>query len=233
MNRLIVACCLALLLVACKRPPDENASPAATQAAAPAATTAPSAPGGAVMPAVPTLKVQTIDGVAYDLAAHRGKWVVVNFWATWCAPCLKEMPELSALDAMREHIEVIGLAYEEIEPAEMTVFLRKHPVVYPVAIVDVYAPPADFATPRGLPMTYLIAPDGKVAKQFLGPVTAKDIEAAVAAAGGPKSEPAPANSALQEDRCPDTAEHYRNAYVERKRPQDLECHRKALERELR
>jgi hypothetical protein len=57
--------------------------------------------------------------------------------------------------------------------------------VYPIAVLDVYAPPADFATPRGLPMTYLIAPDGKVAKQFLGPVTAKEIEGAIAAAGGP------------------------------------------------
>ena len=96
------------------------------------------------------------------------------------------MPELSALDAMREHVEVIGLAYEEIEPAEMQAFLQKHPVVYPVAILDVYNPPKDFATPRGLPTTYLIAPDGKVAKHFLGPVTANDIDAAIANAGGPK-----------------------------------------------
>jgi thiol-disulfide isomerase/thioredoxin len=134
----------------------------------------------------PSLKVKTVAGAPYDLAAHRGKWVVVNFWATWCGPCLKEMPELSALDAMRENIEVIGLAYEDIKPEEMTAFLKVHPVVYPVAIVDVYAPPADFASPRGLPMTYLIAPDGTIAKQFLGPVTARDIEAAIASAGGPK-----------------------------------------------
>jgi thiol-disulfide isomerase/thioredoxin len=233
MNRLIVACCLALLLVACKRPAEDGNGPAASPTAAPATTTTPSAPGDTAKPATPTLQVRTIDGASYDLAAHRGKWVVVNFWATWCAPCLKEMPELSALDAMREHIEVIGLAYEEIKPAEMKTFLQKHPVVYPIAIVDVYAPPADFATPRGLPMTYLIAPDGKVAKQFLGPVTAKEIEAAVAAAGGPKVDEAAATSALQEDRCPDTSEHYRNAYVAHKRRQDLECHRKALERELR
>lgn len=136
--------------------------------------------------AVPVLKIATVDGQEYDLAARRGKWVVVNFWATWCKPCLKEMPELSALDAMREHIEVLGLAYEDITPDDMKVFLKLHPVVYPIAVVDTYNPPADFATPRGLPMTYLIAPDGKVADKFLGPVTAKDIEAAIAKAGGPK-----------------------------------------------
>ncbi len=124
----------------------------------------------------------TVEGEPYDLATRRGKWVVVNFWATWCKPCLKEMPELSALDAMREHIEVLGLAYEEIEPDEMRDFLRRHPVVYPVVILDVYDPPADFVTPRGLPMTYLVAPDGRVAKEFLGPVTASEIEQAIAEA---------------------------------------------------
>jgi thiol-disulfide isomerase/thioredoxin len=133
----------------------------------------------------PSLALTTFDGQHWDLAEHRGKWVVVNFWATWCSPCLEEMPELSALDAMREHVEVIGLAYEEIEPAALQVFLLDHPVVYPIAIIDVYSPPADFATPRGLPMTYLIAPDGKVAKTFLGPVTAAELEAAITAAGGP------------------------------------------------
>ena len=150
---------------------------------APAATPAPKAAEAAKSP---SLKVTTVAGAAYDLADHRGKWVVVNFWATWCGPCLKEMPELSALDAMRENIDVIGLAYEDIKPDEMAAFLKVHPVVYPIAIVDVYAPPADFASPRGLPMSYLIAPDGTVAKQFLGPVTAKDIEAAITVAGGPK-----------------------------------------------
>jgi len=109
----------------------------------------------------------------------------VNFWATWCSPCLKEMPELSALDAMREHIDVIGLAYEETTPEAMRAFLAERPVVYPVALVDVHDPPADFETPRGLPVTYLITPDGRVAKRFTGPVTAPRLEAEIAAAGGP------------------------------------------------
>ncbi|WP_149195976.1 TlpA family protein disulfide reductase [Luteimonas suaedae] len=175
--------CALSLSVGCQRAPPEAdpdaVSPAAEPADAPPDTA--DAPSG-----VPALRVSTIDGASYDLADRRGKWVVVNFWATWCAPCLKEMPELSALDAMREHIEVVGLAYQEIEPDEMRAFLEKHPVLYPIAIVDVYAPPADFDTPRGLPMTYLIDPDGRIAKKFLGPVTAQEIETAIAAAGGPE-----------------------------------------------
>lgn len=169
---------------AAARAPEDQA-PSATESAADAVT--PASPDATAGPTMPTLKLPLVDGTPYDLAAHRGKWVVVNFWATWCGPCLKEMPELSALDAMRDHIEVIGLAYEEIDAEAMQAFLKEHPVVYPIAIVDTFDPPKDFDTPRGLPMTYLIGPDGKVVDKVLGPVTAKSIEAAIAKAGGPKA----------------------------------------------
>jgi len=188
----LLSCALVLcLLPACERaqpPAPEAPADAATQPPPPDASPAPADAGDAKTETeFPALEIATIDGSEYDLAAHRGKWVVVNFWATWCKPCIKEMPELSALDAMREHVEVIGLAYDDTTPADIRAFLQKRPVVYPIAIIDVYDPPKDFATPRGLPMTYLIAPDGKVAKQFLGPVTAKEIEAAIAGAGGPEA----------------------------------------------
>ena len=201
---LTLASVLVLALVACDRG-DDAATPATTTGPAPADPSAGSsaerpekAPeAGASEPASPRLSLPTLDGATYDLADHRGKWVVVNFWATWCAPCLKEMPELSALDAMNEHIEVVGLAYEEIDAAAMRAFLDKHPVVYPVAILDVTAPPEDFDTPRGLPMTYLIAPDGRVAHKVLGPVTARGIEEAIAKAGGPAPTGASSDPAVE------------------------------------
>ena len=59
---------------------------------------------------------------------------------------------------------------EPFEVAEIKEFLTKHPVSYPIAQVDTFEPPADFETPRGLPMTIIIAPDGSVAKKFTGPV---------------------------------------------------------------
>lgn len=130
----------------------------------------------------PTLSVVTLDGGRFDLAEQRGQWVVVNFWATWCPPCVKEIPDLSDFDARRDDARVIGLAFEEIEAAELSAFLAKHPAGYPIAHVDPYEPLADFAPPRGLPMTYLIDPEGRVAKKFLGPVTGKDLDAAIAAA---------------------------------------------------
>lgn len=181
--------CAALLLVcglsACRPAADGTApSPAASTAEPPAtATSRPEKP--AAIGEVPDLVVQTTDGRTFDLSAHRGKWVVINYWATWCGPCIEEMPELSALDAMREHIEVIGLAYEDIPAAELQAFLERRPVAYPIAIIGIVDPPAAFEAPRGLPLTYLIAPDGRLARQFVGPVTARLIEAAISEAGGP------------------------------------------------
>lgn len=193
-----LAAALALILVACRPPTSaEDAAGKPAAADAPAADTSAEidrssadAAADAAEPERPALTIATLDGAQYDLAQRRGRWVVVNFWATWCKPCIKEMPELDAFDAAREDVEVLGLAYEEIEPADMRAFLAKRPVKYPIAIVDTYDPPADFPTPRGLPMTYLIAPDGRVAKRFLGPITGHDLADAIAAAA-----PAAAGSA--------------------------------------
>lgn len=134
----------------------------------------------------PGLVVDTLEHGSFDLAARRGSWVAVNFWATWCSPCLKEMPELDAFDKGRDDVVVLGLAYEEISSDDLRAFLERHPVSYPIAIVDVYAPPKDFATPRGLPATHLIAPDGRLVDSFMGPVTVAELERAmpVASADG-------------------------------------------------
>jgi thiol-disulfide isomerase/thioredoxin len=136
-------------------------------------------PAKAAMPLHPTLKVTTLDGRTFDLAAQRGKWVIVNFWATWCVPCIKEMPDISHFVATHKNVTAIGLAYEDSAPADIKAFLLKHPVVYPIAQVTLDKPLKDFDEPRGLPTTYLISPDGKVAKPVVGPVTAASLAALI------------------------------------------------------
>jgi thiol-disulfide isomerase/thioredoxin len=129
------------------------------------------------------LEVETLEHGRFDLAAQRDKWVLVNFWATWCAPCLKEMPELDEFDREHEQALVIGLAFEETSEEDLRAFLKVRSVDYPVALIDVYEPPAGWDVPRGLPLSILIAPDGSVAKKFLGPVTAKELKQAIGADG--------------------------------------------------
>ncbi len=129
----------------------------------------------------PALKIATLDGKTFDLSTQSGKWVIVNYWATWCSPCLKELPDISAyVDAHKDKVAAIGLAFEDSDKADIEKFLKAHPLSYPVAQLDVMDPPKDFDTPRGLPNTYVIAPDGHVAKAFMGPITAKDLDGVIA-----------------------------------------------------
>ncbi|HLS83621.1 MAG TPA: TlpA disulfide reductase family protein [Arenimonas sp.] len=188
---------LTLLLAACGGPASEPPAGAAADTAAVAAAdtdTDTDADTGCAIPAggnpdpeQPRLAVTTLDGDCWRIEDQRGQWLVVNFWATWCKPCLKEIPDLDAFDAAREDVTVIGLAYEEIDPEEMKAFLAALPSGaprYAIAPLDVYAPPADFETPRGLPLTFLIDPEGRVAKKFLGPVTSQELAETIAASSG-------------------------------------------------
>ncbi|WP_386067397.1 TlpA family protein disulfide reductase [Tahibacter sp. UC22_41] len=122
------------------------------------------------VPARIELSIKTLDGKTFDLAEHKGHWVILNFWATWCSPCIKELPELSRFVTAHKNVRAIGLAYEDTDVAEIKAFLAKHPVSFPIAQVDTFDPPKSLETPRGLPTTYLVAPDGSVAKKFMGPI---------------------------------------------------------------
>ncbi|TAM59959.1 MAG: TlpA family protein disulfide reductase [Rhodanobacter sp.] len=136
-------------------------------------------PAHAAMPVRPTLHVTTLDGKTFDLGAQRGKWVIVNYWATWCGPCIKEMPDISRFVASHGNVTAIGLAFDDSKPAAIKAFLVRHPVIYPVAQVTLDNPVKDFDVPRGLPTTWVIDPDGKVAKGFLGPVTIASLTAVI------------------------------------------------------
>lgn len=120
--------------------------------------------------------LQQLHGNDISLSDYRGRWVVLNYWATWCAPCRKEIPELSELHAARADIEVLGLAFEDTEIENFDEFLKEFHPSYPLLLVDVYAPPEPFGAPRVLPTTIILNPDGAPVKTFLGPVTRENIE---------------------------------------------------------
>jgi thiol-disulfide isomerase/thioredoxin len=117
-----------------------------------------------------------LEGGEVAVADYRGQWVVLNYWATWCAPCRKEIPELSRMHTERADITVLGLAFEEIDDSALNAFLAEFSVSYPLLRVDVYAPPGPFGAPKVLPTTIVLDPAGRSVKAFLGPVTRAAIE---------------------------------------------------------
>jgi len=120
-----------------------------------------------------------LNGEPVALNDYRGEWVILNYWATWCAPCRKEIPELSELHSQREDITVLGIAYEDIDTVMFEEFLQEFHVSYPILVADVYQPPQPFGAPKVLPTTIILDPSGRSVKAFLGPVTRQDIEAFV------------------------------------------------------
>jgi thiol-disulfide isomerase/thioredoxin len=134
-----------------------------------------------------TAAIPTRDGRVFHLADYRGRWVFIDYWATWCDACLKGLPVLNSL-AADPSLQVIGLSDEKIGQQNWDAFLKAHAFRYPVALVDravlprSIAPSVFFVEAR--PISYLIRPDGTVAGRFLGDVSAGEVHAAMARAGG-------------------------------------------------
>ena len=120
--------------------------------------------------------LQQLHGEDVSLSDYRQQWVVINYWATWCAPCRKEIPDLSALHEARDDVIVLGLAFEDTDIESFDEFLEEFNPSYPILLVDVYAPPEPFGAPKVLPTTIILDPEGYPVKTYLGPVTREDIE---------------------------------------------------------
>jgi len=116
----------------------------------------------------PPLKLHDVDGRPFDLAAQRGRWVFVHFWASWCGPCRREIP---AIQAMLEDSPNPQLVFAMVNTAEDddTVF-EFLGVLAPdiVPLMDRDGQVTEAWQPRGLPSTYLVGPDGAIRYRALG-----------------------------------------------------------------
>ena len=130
-----------------------------------------STPPVAVGAPAPALAGTALDGAALDLAALRGRVVLVDFWASWCEPCRRELPELEALHR-RYHdagLTVLGVNIDE-ERAVVDAFLRDQvPVTFPV-LHDPTQTLADRWAPPKMPTLYLVDRDGTIGRVFPGEV---------------------------------------------------------------
>jgi peroxiredoxin len=122
---------------------------------------------------VSEFSLPALDGKEYRLGEYAGKWVVINYWSTTCAPCLQEIPELEAFHKRHHEKDavVLGVNYEDIKKSWLQDFVESMKISYPVLLSD-----ADARTPFGpimmLPTTYIISPEGKFMGRQSGAITA-------------------------------------------------------------
>lgn len=128
---------------------------------------------------LPTLDIRALDGQSVRLPdAYAGKPLLLNFWASWCGPCIAEMAELQRFSAEQpaNGVQVIGIALDD--PQGVAAFLAEHPVDYPILLDK--PGPNDSSVRLGdrggvLPYSVLVAADGRVLRTRLGPFAEGEI----------------------------------------------------------
>ncbi|MEU4830618.1 TlpA disulfide reductase family protein [Streptosporangium sp. NPDC023615] len=135
----------------------------------------------------PEVKGETLDGGTASLAAHRGKVVVINFWASWCAPCRAEAPVLKEISAAKkaDGVVFLGIDFKD-RKADALAFERGHEPGYP----SIFDQPGKVALsfqgtvpPAAIPSTLIIDRQGRIAARALGAVTYSDLLNAVTKVG--------------------------------------------------
>lgn len=124
---------------------------------------------------VQAFQFQDTTGKIHKLADYKGRWVLVNFWATWCPPCLKEIPDLIALYEQRKDLIVIGIAMDVDDPKVVMDFVKSMSITYPIVLGDrkIASQLDDVSL---LPSTYFFDPEGNPAARQQGIISRESIE---------------------------------------------------------
>lgn len=134
---------------------------------------------------------ELIDALSHRhvLSAYHGKWVIVNYWATWCPPCLEEVPDLVTLyDARKDRdVMVIGVAWEYKSKQEVLAFADDMLMSYPIVLGDAHVM-KQIGSADVLPTTFIYNPRGELVKVKRGLVSKAYLES-VMQSGGAKPKP--------------------------------------------
>jgi thiol-disulfide isomerase/thioredoxin len=124
--------------------------------------------------------LKDVDGKVFEFADLKGKWVVLNYWASWCHPCTKEIPELNAFyDKYKgKSVAVFGVNYDQVSPEEVKSLMKKMAMHYPNLAGDP-ATVLGLGDIPGIPVTFIFNPQGQLVDKLMGEQTVKSLEATV------------------------------------------------------
>jgi len=133
-----------------------------------------------VRPTAPDFELQTVEGKTVRLSDYRGKAVVLNFWATWCGPCRKEIPDFIKMTKEKDpkKFVILGVTLQSGSADKIKAFADKMGMNYPVLTGEngtMMHLAKLYGGVRAIPTTFLIDPDGKVQKKYVGPQTAESL----------------------------------------------------------